>query len=291
MQRLKALSPSMGKVKIAETLCRAGLHLGVTTVGRILKEDPYPDPADPATSTRIVTAKRPNHLWHVDLTAVPTSTGFWVPWLPLSLPQCWPFCWWLVVVIDHYSRRIMGITICKNNPTSLSVQCFLERVIDDATATSKYIISDKGQQFWCDLFKTWCDRRGITPRFGAVGQHGSIAVVERFILTLKNECTRIILVPLLSEAFRQELRLFADWYTEDRPHSGLHGRTPNEVYHGIPPANQRPRVEPRARWRRRAPCASVHAPIAGSRGARIRLDVRYHWGRKHLPVVALRRAA
>jgi hypothetical protein len=28
VQRLKSLSPSMGKVKIAETLCRAGLHLG-----------------------------------------------------------------------------------------------------------------------------------------------------------------------------------------------------------------------------------------------------------------------
>ena len=43
VQRLKTLSPSMGKVKIAETLCRAGLHLGVTTVGRILKE-PQSDP-------------------------------------------------------------------------------------------------------------------------------------------------------------------------------------------------------------------------------------------------------
>ena len=30
--RLKTLNPSMGKVKIAETLCRAGLHLGITTV-------------------------------------------------------------------------------------------------------------------------------------------------------------------------------------------------------------------------------------------------------------------
>ncbi len=28
VQRLKTLSPSMGKVKIAETLCRAGLHPG-----------------------------------------------------------------------------------------------------------------------------------------------------------------------------------------------------------------------------------------------------------------------
>jgi len=79
VQRLKTLSPSMGKVKIAETLCRAGLHLGVTTVGRILKEAPQSDPEDAAPSTRVVTAKRPNHVWHVDLTAVPTSMGFWAP--------------------------------------------------------------------------------------------------------------------------------------------------------------------------------------------------------------------
>ena len=91
VQRLKTLSPSMGKLKIAETLCRAGLHLGVTTVGRILKEDPRPDPGDAAPSTRVVTAKRPNHVWHVDLTAVSTSMGFWAPWLPFALPQCWPF--------------------------------------------------------------------------------------------------------------------------------------------------------------------------------------------------------
>ena len=44
VQRLKTLNPSMGKVKIAETLCRAGPPLGVTTVGRILKEAPQPVP-------------------------------------------------------------------------------------------------------------------------------------------------------------------------------------------------------------------------------------------------------
>jgi len=125
VQRLKTLSPTMGKVKIAETLCRAGLHLGVTTVGRILKEDPRPDPGDAAPSTRIVAAKRPNHVWHVDLTAVPTSMGFWAPWLPFALPQCWPFCWWVAAVIDHHSRRVMGIETFRNNPTAVSVSRFL----------------------------------------------------------------------------------------------------------------------------------------------------------------------
>ena len=49
VQRLKILCPSMGKVKLAQVLCRAGLHLGVTTVGRILKERPCPKRAQPVT--------------------------------------------------------------------------------------------------------------------------------------------------------------------------------------------------------------------------------------------------
>jgi predicted RNA polymerase sigma factor len=87
VQRLKTLCPAMGKVKIAETLARAGLHLGVTTVGRILKESPQPTPeqtaSDEATdqtestesaekandTKRVVTAKHPGHVWHVDLTS------------------------------------------------------------------------------------------------------------------------------------------------------------------------------------------------------------------------------
>ena len=44
------------------------------------------------SSGRVVTAKRPNHVWHVDLTIVPTSKGFWTSWIPFSRPQQWPFC-------------------------------------------------------------------------------------------------------------------------------------------------------------------------------------------------------
>jgi len=239
-----------------------------------------------------VTAKRPNHIWHIDLTAIPTSVGFWAPWLPFALPQCWPFCWWVAVVLDHYSRHVMGVATFKNSPTSRSIQKFLEHTMKDAGAHPKYIISDKGQQLWCDLFKDWCERQGINPRFGAVGQHGSIALIERFMLTLKNECMRIILVPLRTDAFQQELSCFSHWYNHCRPHSSLNARTPQEVYHDVfPAACERPRHEPRAKWPRSAPCASPGAPVAGQCGAHIRLDVRYQQGRKHLPIVEIRRAA
>ena len=208
VQRLKTLCPMLGKVKIAQILARAGLHLGQTTVGRILKEKPAPKPAatQPSqTKERVVTSKYPNHLWMTDLTTAPIGSGFWATWLPFSLPQYWPFCWWIGVVIDHYSRRIMGVTLFRQEPTSEAVRAFLGRVMHAAKAKPRHLVTDKGPQFWNDGFKAWCRRKDIKPRFGAIGQHGSIAVIERLILTLKQGLAWLLLIPLRREAFLHEL--------------------------------------------------------------------------------------
>ncbi len=131
-----------------------------------------------------------------DLTTMPIGSGFWVSWLPFSLPQCWPFCWWIGVVIDHYSRRIMGVTLFWKEPTSQAVRAFLGRVMHAAKAKPRHLVTDKGPQFCNKDFKPWCRGKHIKPRFGAIGQHGSIAVVERLILTLKQYIARLLLVPL-----------------------------------------------------------------------------------------------
>ncbi len=215
--------------------------------------------------------------------------SFRAPWLPFALPQRWPFFWWVAVVIDHYSRRAMGFAVFRINPTSVSIQSFLESAIVNARAAPKYMMCDKSPQFWCDAFKAEFDAPGITPRFGAVGQHGSKSLVERCILTLKNECTRIILVPLSRDAIHQELTCFANWYNQS-PSLVTERHDADEVYHDLFPACERPRCEPRERWPHSAPCASPQAPAAGHRGTPIRLDVRYHMGRTRLPIVDLRHA-
>ena len=293
VQRLKALCPSLGKRKIAQILARAGLHLGSTTVQRMVKDRRTGQPADPGDQTeqsnRIVTAKYPDHVHHVDLTVVPTSLGMWAAWTPFALPQVWPFCWWVAVVIDHFSRRAMGVMGFKKQPTSIQVRAFLGRLW--AKVKPKYLISDQGSQFWCDAFKAWCKRKGVEPRFGAVGKYGSIAVIERFIRTLKDECTRRITIPLRRDDMRRELIWHFDWYNEHRPHEFIVGRTPNEVYHNRPAANEMPRIEVRPHWPTDASCATPVATIDGKPGQKVVLLVSYHAGRKHLPIVQLKRVA
>jgi len=169
---------------------------------------------------------------------------------------------------------------------------FQECPIRTAGLTLKYLTCDKGPQFWCPGFQRWCERHKIKPpRYGAVGEHGSIAVVERFILTMKTLCTWVILVPLRREKMRDELGRFVGWYNESRPHTTLKGATPDEVYDGRHPSCRYPRFEPRARWPRGSRCARPGAPIRGWPGQRIELQVEHVAGRKHLPIVTIRRAA
>jgi transposase InsO family protein len=195
------------------------------------------------------------------------------------------------VVVDHFSRRVMGIGVFAKRPNCREFCTFLGRIIG-RTEQPKYIICDRDTVFDCDAFRRWAKRKGIKPpRYGAVGRHGSIAVVERFILSLKTELTRRILVPLRREKFLRELFDYREWFNAERPHMTLGGRTPNEVYYQRRAAHRRPRIEPRRNWPRGSPCAKPWALVAGKPGDACTLHVDFQKGRQHLPVVTLKRAA
>jgi putative transposase len=292
VRRLKVLCPAMGKARIANVLCRAGLHLSATTIGRMLRgTTDWEVVATPLPAGRSIRAKEPDHIWSVDLTTVPTAVDFWCSWLPWALPQSWPFCWWLAVAVDHFSRRAMGVAVYEQQPTSAAVRMFLGRAIRQARSCPRHLITDHGNQFIDGGFRRWCRRRAIRQRFGAVEKYGSLSVVERLIRTIKNECTRRLIVPYDRATLRRELSLFVEWYNGYRPHSRLEARTPDEVYFDLPPACRAPRIEPRRRWPRRSPCAGPQARVRGRRGQRLNLTVSYLAGRKHLPIVELKKAA
>jgi len=292
VRRLKVLCPAMGTARIATVLPRAGLHLGRTTIRRMLRRRPRRvAPAATVRSERCIRSSHPNHIWLVDLTTVPSLAGFWISWLPWSVPQRWPFSCWVAVGVDHFSRRITGVRVFRGRPSAVTMSAFLANMIRAAGQSPRHLITDRGREFTARSFRRGCRRAGIRQRFGATGKHGTIALVERCIRTLKEEGVRRWLVPIRWRPVGRELVLFVDWYNEQRPHAGLAGATPDEIYLGHMPAHRRPRFEPRARWPRNARCARPQAPVRGRPGVRLALDVRYLEGRTHLPVVSLTRAA
>jgi len=84
---------------------------------------------------------------------------------------------------------------------------------------------------FAELLRQW----NIKPRFGAVGKHGSVAVTERVIKTLKHEWLRC--VPLI-KGFDHLTSLcteFESWYNGWRPHMTLGGLRPDDFYYDRKP--------------------------------------------------------
>jgi hypothetical protein len=153
----------------------------------------------------------------------------------------------------------------------------------------KYLISDQGTQFR-ENYELWCDSHKITPRFGAPGKHGSIAVLERFNRTLKDELIRRILVPLRLSDFNEELIRYVIWYNEHRPHQFLNGRTPNEVYESRFPARDSPRLEPRPKYPLNAYDGNNASTLA-QRATELQVVVAHLDERRHLPIISIKQAA
>jgi hypothetical protein len=73
VQQLKAYCPMLGRFKIADILCLAGLHLSASTVKRIIDEPPITPPEsptshDPMPNKPNVPVWYPDHVWNIDLT-------------------------------------------------------------------------------------------------------------------------------------------------------------------------------------------------------------------------------
>ena len=247
-------------------------------------EPPVPTTAkEPSGST--VTAKYPNHVFNVDLTVMPTVSGFWVPWVPEAWRQVWPFAWWIGIVMDHYSRRIVGKAIWHKEPTANEVTAMLDATVEAVGLAPKHIISDQGVQFQGE-YLDWCAEHGARPRFGAVGRYGSIAVLERFMRTFKEEgLRRLVTIPLRELQMAEEVTTFVEWFNQDRPHQGLAGATPNEVYFDGERARNGPRYDVRE------PYPTRDAKVRAEAGTAVELRVHQYRGRAHLPVIELRQAA
>jgi len=87
-----------------------------------------------------------------------------------------------------------------------------------------HFVSDRGVQFTGQSSREALAQLGIRQRFGAIGKTGSIALIARFWRTVKDGVGLRFWCPLLSGFWTPVSR---------RPHQGLGGGAPAEVYFGI----------------------------------------------------------
>ena len=216
-----------GRIRIANQLALLNIFISASTVRNILQRPKprntptsfeIPREAQEKTESRSIPAWYPNHVWSVDTTMV-LCLGLW----PIHI----------FVVIDHFSRKVMSMTPLEG-PNAGWVNNALESAIEKY-GPPKHIISDQAHIFTGDVFAELLDTYNIKPRLGAVGKHGSIAVTERVIKTLKYEWLKRATFIKGIDHLTMLCGKFETWYNSCRPHMTLDCLRPDDVYYDNKP--------------------------------------------------------
>jgi transposase InsO family protein len=205
---------------IARMLVREGFRISATSARRIVKEPRVPEPRPPDSHAgRVVSARYPNHVVMADLTEIPALFRI--------------LTFHVAVVLDVFSRMPLAARVFWKEPDAEDMIELIKYVIS-RHGRPKHFVSDQGPQFGAEEFKAFLKSKGIRQRFGAVGKRGSIAIIERAIRTFK-EILKLRWFPPLT-ILERRLAFVLVYYAYLRPHMGLAGATPAEVFFGVRPA-------------------------------------------------------
>jgi transposase InsO family protein/DNA-binding transcriptional regulator YiaG len=223
-----------GNDLIARTLACARWKLSARTVGRIRKER-WPVPRVPeaaSTVPRAVRAKRANHVWMVDLTDVKGLFSL--------------VTFKIAVAFDVFSRMPLSARILSKEPSAGDMASFVSKTAK-RHGHPEHFVSDRGACFTGEVFRRKLLLLGVQQRFGAVGKKGSIALIERLWRTLKDTLGLRLLRPLAAEDLMEKVEIGLVHYAHFRPHQGLGGATPAEIYFGRAPSHLSAIPPPRGR--------------------------------------------
>lgn len=139
----------------------------------------------------------------------------------------------LLVVLDGFSRLPLAHGIFVKEPKARQALAVLRAALRQH-GRPKYLVSDKGPQFTAEVFERAVARLGIRQRTGGIG---TVARIERFWKTFKGLLGVPLWRPIIEQDLAERVEATLLYYASFRPHSGLDGATPNEVYFGLPPAH------------------------------------------------------
>jgi putative transposase len=206
---LRAAGVRVGRKRVARLLKQAGLRgvsrrkWGQTTV-RAEHGRPAPDLVQ-----RQFVATAPNQLWVADITYIPT----------------WANTLYLAVVLDVWSRRVIGWAMATHLRTELVVAA-LNMAIDQRRPQDVIHHSDQGCQYTAVGFGLRCRAAGVRPSMGSVGDCFDNALCESFFATLECELLDRVTLRTPREARTAVFDFIEGWYNPRRRHSALDYESP-----------------------------------------------------------------
>jgi transposase InsO family protein len=152
----------------------------------------------------------PDQVWGVDITYLWTQQG-WI---------------YLAVVIDLYSRRVVGWAMDRHMQKALVIRALLMAVNLRKPPPGLLHHSDRGSQYASLAYQALLKQHGMICSMSRKGNCWDNAPVERFFSSLKREWTGDRLYRTRQEAIADVREYVAVYYNARRLHSTLGYRTP-----------------------------------------------------------------
>lgn len=221
-----------GARKIWRLLAREGIVVARCTVERLMRQQGLrgirrgkqfittrPDSSAPRAEDHVKRefhADRPNELWVVDFTYVPTWSGMA----------------FTAFVTDVFSRRIVGWRTMSKMPTDLPLDA-LEMALwirDRAGADITGVIqhSDAGSQYTALRYTERLAEVGAIASIGTVGDSYDNALAESVVGLYKTECVKIDGPFRSADDLELATLSWVHWFNENRLHSSIGYLTPTE---------------------------------------------------------------
>ena len=214
-----------GAPMIHAELADRGIHVGRKRVARLMKaanlrgvsrrkttwttrRDANSRPA-PDLVERDFKAEGPNKLWVADITYIPTWAGFL----------------YLAVVLDVWSRRVVGWSMANHLLTELVMDAF-NMAVQQRSPGDVIHHSDQGCQYTSIAFGKRCQELGVRPSMGSVGDCFDNAMCESFFASLECELIDRSTFRTRREARLAVFRWIEAWYNPLRRHSGIDRMSP-----------------------------------------------------------------
>jgi putative transposase len=200
---LAAKGTYIGRKRVARLMMQAGLA-GVSRRRFVTTTVKDGGRQAPDLVERNFASEAPDLLWVADITYIPTWAGFL----------------YLAVVLDAYSRRIVGWSMATTLATQLVLDA-LNMALLTRRPTGVIHHSDQGSQYTSIEFGHRCRDAGVRPSMGSVGDAYDNAMCESFFATLECELLARHRFKTHTEARNATFAFIEGFYNRRRRHSSI----------------------------------------------------------------------
>jgi len=210
MQNLRLEGFEIGRDRTRRLMQRLQLRVKQKRRFQVTTDSRHSLPVAQNVLNRAFTPLAPNQVWGTDITYLWTQQG-WI---------------YLAVVIDLYSRRVVGWCMDRRMNKALVIRALMMAVNLRKPLPGLVHHSDRGSQYASQAYQKLLQQFGMICSMSRKGNCWDNAPVERFFSSLKREWTGHRLYRTQLEAMADVREYVAVYYNSQRLHSTLGYTTP-----------------------------------------------------------------